>query len=181
MINKETEYKYMIYVLPNLNDSKKYKIKQSYFEKNEKTINIITNIFKNQISEETLNSINTFRIREIETDKTRYVLTLKTKGLNTRMEYEEEVSPEIGEYLKKISYKTIIKNRYVIFYETYKFEFDEYLNLCEPLLTVEVETEINKDNKENIERILKKHFKLEFKDITNEKKYKNKYLITKEK
>ena len=179
MINKEAEYKYMIFTLPNLDDSKKYYIKQSYFEKNEETLKIIKDVFQDKLNDELLKSINTFRIREITTDSIKYVLTLKTKGINTRMEYEEEVSSNIGKYLINHSYKTIIKNRYVVNTHNYKFEFDEYLNLCSPLLTVEVETDINKKNQENIERILKNYFKLDFVDITNEKKYKNKYLLTK--
>lgn len=175
MVQNESEYKYLINTLPAFTNFQKYYFKQTYFTKNIETLQKIKSIFP-ELNEENIESLNTFRIRKIIGENCKFILTLKSKGLLVRTEYEEEISET--DYLFFFSYaeKTIEKNRYIESVEDLTFEFDEYLNTKEKLLTVEVETEINNENKTKIEAILRDKYNLLFQDVTNEKKYKNKYL-----
>lgn len=175
MINIETEYKFLVNKIPEVFDSI-YNITQSYFTLNDITKTEIKKIFT-ILNNDDFELINTYRIRIVSCNNiTKYIITLKTKGLNSRKEYEEEITKEQYDLFNKYSYKTIIKNRYVAQYNNYVFEFDEYFNLVEDIITCEVETKIEDVNYNNITNILKNYFHIEFQDVTNEKKYKNKYL-----
>ena len=77
-----------------------------------------------------MENISTKRVRLIKTDKISYVITLKTKGMYSREEYEVEISEKLyNEILKEKILSCVIKNRYKINNSIYTFEFDEYLNL----------------------------------------------------
>lgn len=168
----ETEVKYLINKLPNDLPSPLY-IEQRYFE-TVKTLNKILDLF----NLENLNNISTKRIRLIKTDKISYVITLKTKGLYSREEYEQEISEEFyQEILKENILSCVIKNRYKVNYLNYVFEFDEYLNLKTKLYTCEVEDSEFDKHQEEIEDILKNYFKLDYLDVTLNPKYKNSNLI----
>lgn len=179
MVNIESEYKYKINKIPNINFEKIYEITQSYFESNELTNKILKDIFSKEINDEVFKEINTFRIRKVIINKkTLYILTLKTKGLCKRLEFEKEIPFNIYKKLLVYTNKTIIKNRYVKDIDGYTFEFDEYLNIIMDLITVEIETDINDTNTKKIENILN-DLNIDYENITTEQKYKNKYLITK--
>lgn len=181
LMNYEIEYKYLIKKLPfdkeSQNIKKKY-IEQIYFktsaEKNE--------FIKKKVNLDSIENITTFRVRKIiENNLTYYILTLKTTGQLQREEYEAFLSEYEYRYLSEEIVTVIIKNRYIedVIYndKTYTFEFDEYLNLNIDLLTCEVEVDsIDKRLKEDIEHILRDVYGLDYEDVTNEKKYKNKYL-----
>lgn len=168
----ETEVKYLINKLPNDLPNPLY-IEQRYFE-TVKTLNKILDLF----NLENLNNISTKRIRLIKTDKISYVITLKTKGLYSREEYEQEISEEFyQEILKENILSCVIKNRYKVNYLNYVFEFDEYLNLKTKLYTCEVEDSEFDKHQEEIEDILKNYFKLDYLDVTLNPKYKNSNLI----
>lgn len=175
MVNIETEYKFLVNKIPKVFNNV-YNITQSYFSLNDITKAEIKKIFT-ILNNDDFELINTYRIRMVScNNKTKYIITLKTKGLNSRKEYEEEITKEQYDLFYKYSSKTIIKNRYVVEYNNYVFEFDEYFNLVENIITCEVETEIEDVNYNNITNIFKNYFHIEFQDVTNEKKYKNKYL-----
>ena len=181
LMNYEIEYKYLIKELPfdkeSQNIKKKY-IEQIYFktsaEKNE--------FIKKKVNLDSIENITTFRVRKIiENNLTYYILTLKTTGQLQREEYEAFLSEYEYRYLSEEIVTVIIKNRYIedVIYndKTYTFEFDEYLNLNIDLLTCEVEVDsLDKRLKEDIEHILRDVYGLDYEDVTNEKKYKNKYL-----
>ena len=168
----ETEVKYLINKLPDNLPAPLY-IEQRYFEPI-KTYNQILDLF----NLESLNGISTKRVRLIKTCKISYVITLKTKGLYSREEYEKEISEELyNQILKEEMKSCVIKNRYKINYLQYTFEFDEYLNLKTKLYTCEVEDNEFDKHKEEIENSLKEYFKLEFLDVTLNPKYKNSNLI----
>lgn len=174
--NYEIEYKYLIYKLPDNIENKKY-IEQIYFTSNDEK----NELLKKLVNLDNIDNINTFRVRKIIDNNISYVLTLKSKGDLYRSEYECNLSENDYKYLSEEVESIIIKNRYVIKKsfnnDDYTFEFDEYLNLNTDLLTVEVEVDsLEPKYKQDIEYILSNVFKLEYKDITNEKKYKNKYL-----
>lgn len=168
----ETEVKYLINKLPN-NLPKPLYIEQRYFEP-VNTLQIILKMF----NLDSLNGISTKRVRLIKTDKISYVITLKSKGLYSREEYEQEITEEIYNQILKEEIKScVVKNRYKIKINNYVFEFDEYLNLKEKLFTCEIEGENILDHQNEIEDILLNYFNLEFKDVTLDGKYKNSNLI----
>lgn len=178
MVQNETEYKYLINQLPKFTNYKKYYFNQTYFSKNQETLARIRKIFP-QLTLESFEEINTFRIRKVISEQKQYILTLKTKGLLTRKEYEEEITEDDYLFFLRFSEKTIKKYRYVEIVNNYTFEFDKYLNTINDLLTVEVETEITLENQKNIEDILHNYYKLTYQNVTDKKEYKNKYLQTK--
>ena len=181
LMNYEIEYKYLIKKLPfdkeSQNIKKKY-IEQIYF----KTSDEKNEFIKKKVNLDSIENITTFRVRKIiENNLTYYILTLKTTGQLQREEYEAFLSEYEYRYLSEEIETVIIKNRYIedVIYndKTYTFEFDEYLNLNIDLLTCEVEVDsLDKRLKEDIEHILRDVYGLEYEDVTNEKKYKNKYL-----
>ena len=106
------------------------------------------------------------------------MITLKTKGLYSREEYEEEITKELYDAILKEEIKScVIKNRYKVKYLDFIFEFDEYLNLKNKLYTCEVEDNNLDKHQEIIENCLKDYFKLEYLDVTLNPKYKNSNLI----
>lgn len=168
----ETEVKYLINKLP-INLPNPMYIEQRYFEP-VNTLDKILTLF----NLESLNGIPTKRIRLIKTNQISYVITLKTKGLYSRVEYEKEISEELyNEILKEEVKSCVIKNRYKIKIKNYVFEFDEYLNLKKSLFTCEVEDENILEHQKDIENILLNYFNLEFKDVTLDHKYKNSNLV----
>lgn len=173
-MNIETELKYEISSLPNFEQKeliKKIYIEQDYLigSKNEQFYKTLFNI--------SLEEISVFRIRKIKTENsTEYVLTLKSKGMVSRKEYEKNITEDIYNHLLESSNgQLIIKNRFVVSHNGLKFEFDEYLNLCNKLFTVEVEMNEKdlQNNKLIIEESLNKHFNVSFTDVTYDKRYKN--------
>ncbi len=173
-MNIENELKYVINELPcNLNEP--YQIIQYYFDPRNLE-NDLMNIFK--IND--LSTITTFRLRLVEHLSIKHnYLTLKSKGLLSRKEYEVEIDDKMkNKILKQPIISTIVKNRYIIKYDEYNFEFDEYLNLGYNLFTVEIEFKSDmENNKRTIEMILDKYFKLKYKDVTFDPSYKNSNLL----
>ena len=175
MNNIETELKYRVNNIPSKYD-KKIGIAQTYFN-GLKRKDLLDKIFPNI----DIDTINTFRTIIKYDNKSNYIVTLKTKSEDnySRLEYEKEISKEEYDLLNNDNiYSIIIKNRYIINYDKYKFEFDEYLNLKTNLITVEVEldsSDLNIINEEKIkiESILKDHFNLEYLDVTKDYRYKN--------
>lgn len=168
----ETEVKYLINKLPSNLPSPMY-IEQRYFEP-VNTLNTILELF----NLESLDNIPTRRVRLIKTDKVSYVITLKTKGIYSREEYEKEISEELYNLiLNEKILSCVIKNRYKVTNSGYVFEFDEYLNLKTKLYTCEVEDEECEKHQDEIENILENYFKIEYVDVTLDHKYKNSNLI----
>jgi len=171
--NYEMEYKYLVDRLPLEFEYKKRYIEQRYFITNDNKNKLLMSLTKL----DSLDNINTFRVRKITEEKMYYILTLKSKGDLSREEYEVEISESDYNYLSEEVESEIIKNRYIISVNDFVFEFDEYLNLKEDLLTAEVEVDtLDEKLKLDIELIMKDVLKVDFTDVTNEKKYKNKYL-----
>ena len=114
----ETEVKYLINKLPDNLPAALY-IEQRYFEP-DKTKNIILELFNLN----SLENISTKRVRLIKSNQISYVITLKTKGLYTREEYEKEISEELYNLILTEEINScVIKNRYKINYLNYIFEF----------------------------------------------------------
>lgn len=170
----EIELKYLVSHIPSFD--KKIEITQVY---------LLPNAIEKKVLEAKVNitsdDINTYRIRYTkENNSIKYLLTLKTSGDISRNEYETIITKEeYQKFLLITNESRIIKNRYVKYYKSYRFEFDEYLNVEPKFFTCEVElSDINIDNdKKIIESILRNDFKLDIKDVTKDKKYKNKYLF----
>ncbi len=168
-MNNEIELKYKVSNIPNVYDDK-MEIIQIYFD-GFKKLDILENLF----TDLDFNKINTFRLRNINKDK--YVITLKTKGSLSRLEYEKEISKDVFDSLCKDNILSmIIKNRYVLKHDKYCFEFDEYLSLKINLYTCEVELESLDDidnDKLKIEKAFRDYFKIDYLDVSNDSRYKN--------
>lgn len=173
MHNTETEYKFLVNDFPLGVDLKRpCEIVQIYFDGTKK-IKELQELFPDV----DLELIDTFRVRMVTYYKNScYIATLKTKGAVSRDEYEVHGSKEkITSLYTDNMLSIVIKNRYVMYHKTYCFEFDEYLNLNTPLITVEVE--INQldcgEKKQEIIDILTNDFKLNAIDVTCDNRYKN--------
>lgn len=169
----ELEYKYLINKFPEFGELNynKVNIVQHYCILNDEQKQKLYNLFNIQ------SEMDVFRVRKITTEKQiNYILTLKSKGLISREEYECDIDENMFLELSSSIESTIVKNRYTLKIDKYKFEFDEYLNLGIDLKTVEVELN-NADKLDrdimNIESILKNELLLEIEDITTNIKYKN--------
>ena len=105
-------------------------------------------------------------------NETKYFLCGKTKGLEARQEYEKQIDEKLAEaILQKRTLGKVFKDRYVVLCEGYKFEFDNYTD--RNLTVCEIEVNPSNDNLKHIEQILTNHFKLEIKNVTNDKNFKN--------
>lgn len=170
-MSKELELKYKVDHLPEIL-SNPQSISQYYFDPSRIT-DLINKYFPNVVIE----TINTFRYRKISyIGNIRNVLTLKTKGLLEREEYETDITEEDAKLILEQPINSVIhKNRFVFLHEGYKFEFDEYLNLKEPLFTCEIELNygFEQKDKQYIESILRDTFKVSYIDVTLDKRYKN--------
>lgn len=172
MANLETELKYLINKLPD-NITNPIYIEQRYFK-----MDNVEEQLKKLFNLESLEDISTSRIRLIKNKKISYVLTLKTKGLYSRVEYEQEISKELYDLLLNQPIEScVIKNRYKVNINDYIFEFDEYLNLNTKLYTVEIEVDDIQTHQQILEDILQNEFELDFIDVTLNPKYKNSNLI----
>lgn len=163
----EEELKFLIDRIPRCKYNDEFHISQYYIcaENNKDLIRDLFNIS---------GDYDTFRLRIIKRSSgTRNIVTIKGRGLLKREEYEIEVDDKIRDYLIDKHNKKIEKKRYAYSYCGYDFEFDEYFNTIDVLYTVEVEGENIIMQKEKIESILKEYFKLNYKDVTFDKKYKN--------
>lgn len=164
----ETELKYLINKLPS-NLPLPHYIEQRYFDRRG-----VEDILKKMFDLNSLDNISTTRIRLIKHLEISFVITLKTKGLYSRCEYEKELTEkEYKVFLNQPITSCIIKNRYIINKSEFNFEFDEYLNLKNKLYTVEVEVANIENNRQKIEQILDNDFSLNFKDVTLDFRYKN--------
>lgn len=174
MNNKECEVKFLINKLPNLPaDTNVYYIEQYYFNPDN-----YQDIIKELFNLSSLDNINTYRVRKIKNNKViSYILTLKSKGLYERDEYETTINEELFKKFINNKISLIIKNRYIVFKDNFKFEFDEYLNLKEILYTVEVEDDDIENKIPLIEEILKNQFKIECKNVSNDLRYRNSNLL----
>lgn len=174
MKNIETEVKYRIDKLPNFLP-KPHNIRQIYFDIN-KVSNLVSDVFPSI----DLSIISTFRVRRIEYEDIKYILTLKTKAIGyTRGEFEKEITEELANKLINNNVLSeIVKNRYVIEKDEFKFEIDEYLNLKTQLFTCEVEVDnINDTVLASIERILKNDFMVDYLNVSDDVRYRNSNLI----
>ena len=174
----ETEFKFLVPSLPktNFGNVKVYHINQIYFD-GSKRKDLLTKVYPDL----DINVLSTFRVRKIiHNNKENYILTLKSKALPngmSRYEYEKEIDKETF-YLLIIDNidSEIIKNRYVDEYDGYKFEFDEYLNLAKPLVTVEVEVDNVEDYNQDVLKyagLIKGRYNLDARDVTHNHIYKN--------
>ena len=148
----------------------KYSIEQTYIN-----IDDAKDYFSKllNLSNKQVEIIDTARIRKLTTQNvTKYFLCGKTKGLEARQEYEKQIDEKLASsILQKRTLGKVFKNRYVVFYEGYKFEFDNYTD--RNLTVCEIEVNPSNDNLKQIEQILTSHFKLKIKNITNDQNFKN--------
>lgn len=115
MKNMEIERKFLVKYMPNIDDCKKFYIKQGYISTNP-----------------------VLRIRQINE---KYIFTFKGKGDIQRKEIEEEISKdEFDNLWLKIEGEAIIKTRYVISLDNgLKAELDIYEGNLKGFKNVEVE------------------------------------------
>lgn len=174
-MSKEIELKYLVSKIPD-NFNEKIYIDQKYFNPKGKE-EYLKSLFKDI----DLNTINTFRLRTItKNNKTTYILTLKSKGINySRDEYEIEIDKKTYNLLNKDIESEIIKNRYIKIVDNYKFEFDEYLNLKIKPITLEVELETETNIEEDISKIetILTSLNISFENVTFDNRYKNSNLM----
>lgn len=164
----ETELKYLINRLPSDLPFAHY-IEQRYFDRRG-----VEDILKKMFNLESLDNISTTRIRSIKHEDISYIITLKTKGLYSRYEYEKLLTKKEYEvFLNQPITSCIIKNRYIINKGEFNFEFDEYLNLKNKLYTVEIEVDNIENSRQKIEQILSNDFSLKYEDVTLDFRYKN--------
>ncbi len=170
-MNIEKEYKFKVDKIPN-NLESKY-IVQTYFNKEGK-LDRIKSLFKDI----DINKIDTFRVRKtVVNNKTKYVLTLKSKGDFERLEYETIISKEDYNFFTLNNViSCVIKNRYYLYENNLKFEFDEYLNLKDELYTCEIEVDSNFNDMNLIFDVFNK-YNIKYEDITYKNEYKNSNLI----
>lgn len=173
----ETEFKFLVNKLPVKHiKSEPYEIVQIYFD-GSRRLDLLNGFFP----EVDLRTIHTFRIRIINyMGTTKYLLTLKTSGDISREEYEKEIDKNEADMLYEDNIETaIVKNRYRVEYHSYVFEFDEYMNLKRPMITVEVEIE-NKDiekKRQEIIAVIRNVFELKYEDVSSDYHYRNSNLI----
>lgn len=173
MANIETELKYLVdKIPPHLDFVEFYQI---YFDPSD-LIDELSTLFHI----EDFHTISTSRIRKvIRGENVKYVVTLKTKGALSRLEYEEEVSFLFAEKILSQPILSIIhKKRYFLKENDLTFEFDEYLNLGIELNTVEVELPTVDVQKfiPLIENTFNK-YQLKTIDVSLDPRYKNSNLI----
>ena len=171
--NIETEYKFLVDKLP-LKFDKKVSIIQYYFDKSLKR-DLIIELFN--LTNQEFDELSTARIRDVEEDgQKKYIVTVKSKGVLSRKEYEKEVSFDLYQmFVADGVFSVIIKNRYYC-YKEYCYEFDEYLNLKEKMYTCEVElaeNEVDDSVVIRIQELLKEDFDIIAIDVTKDHRYKN--------
>ena len=174
MNNLETEFKFRIDKLPTINFSnvKKHYIKQIYFDGRKKI-----DVLKNYFPDVDFEMINTYRIRYIDDI---IILTIKSKAIQngfSRIEEEKEIKEiDVEKLISDTDSNIIIKNRYIDYYQGYKFEFDEYLNLGTNLFTVEIEVDKDFRYEDNVNKLIElvmNHYQVECQDVTFDPIYKN--------
>jgi adenylate cyclase len=135
------------------------KVEQNYLKK--KYLEKIKEDFKIKID---------FKINQIRTRKIgeKYFLTLKSKGILSREEFEIPINKESYEKYKKFTKKSIKKYRLEKIVRGKKYFFDYYEEL--KLVILEIEFKSEKEAKK---------FKIKEKEITKIKKYGNKNLARK--
>ena len=171
----EKEYKFVVNKIP-LHCSSCLKIRQIYFDRRF-TDKVLLKILKIPFWQ--LKKIDNVRLRIIMQDnnQNKYYLTAKTGEMQERTEYEKEISGKVAR--KLLSLKTIgeiKKKRYIVDYLGYRFEFDRYLNY-KKLIVCEVEVNEENDDYKQITDILEKVFNLKYKDVTQNKEYKNSEIV----
>jgi CYTH domain-containing protein len=170
MENVESEFKFVVGGIPEEFDEKKF-IEQTYFDITDLEGELVDILHLSVAEQKTLESVRLRR--ESGQFGRRNFLTAKGKGGFSRLEYEEKVDDVTSEkLLKKKSLGQVKKTRYIVEKGGFKFEFDDYSFPLTNLKVCEIETS-QKQNLAKIELILKNEFKIHFKNVTGEKKYKN--------
>lgn len=165
-IHIEKEYKFIVNKLPK-NIEKIIKINQFYFNflnKSDFLTNFLNLSLKNVVSA---------RVRiSTENNKTKYILTLKSKGEIEREEQEIEITKEMAIFLLKDNIiSKISKTRFITYKNNLNIEFDKFNN---GLILAEVELNKNQTYEEVIKTL--KELNISFKDVTNNPTYKNENL-----
>ena len=172
--NTETEFKFLVSAFPEKYDEK-LEIEQVYFDHTKKS-KLVTSL----LGLENLDNIDTARVRSIKKqNKQSYFLTVKSKGLFERKEYEKQISKSLYDFLMEDALSVVRKNRYILKIDKYKLEFDQYKNK-QGLITCEVEIE-NKNIKQQYDEIFNiiNNLGICAKNVTEDKKYKNDNLAEK--
>lgn len=164
----EIEYKFLVDSIPVTQD--KTFISQFYIQ----DTNALSFAFKTlRLSKKQSNAIDTVRIREsLSSQSKKYYLTAKTKGDFIRQEYEKEIPENIALALIKYTNKTIKKVRSSVTVDDLKFEFDFYFERADRLKICEIEVK-NDKKYAKILKIFENYFKIQARDVTCIKEYKN--------
>ncbi len=164
----EIEYKFLVDSIPVTQD--KTFISQFYIQ----DTNALSFAFKIlRLSKKKSKDIDTVRVREsLSSQSKKYYLTAKTKGDFIRQEYEKEIPENIALVLIKHSNKSISKVRSSVTVDDLKFEFDFYFERADRLKICEIEVK-NDKNYAKILKIFENYFKIQAKDVTCIKEYKN--------
>lgn len=116
--------------------------------------------------------LNTHPVVRIRRSNDEYYLTYKGSGMMKRTEYNLPLNKESYEHmLPKADGKILSKKRYLIPYDKYTIELDEFLKDYEGLYLAEVEF----DTEEEANSFTPPSWFLE--DVTNDKKYHNSNMI----
>lgn len=116
--------------------------------------------------------LNTHPVVRIRRSNDEYYLTYKGLGMMKRTEYNLPLNKESYEHmLPKADGKILSKKRYLIPYDKYTIELDEFLKDYEGLYLAEVEF----DTEEEANSFTPPSWFLE--DVTNDKKYHNSNMI----
>jgi CYTH domain-containing protein len=178
--NLEIELKFLLDSLPEFIPTRIYDIEQIYLDKKCFSDDLLRNIIADY---GLFDDIAEIRIRKktnlLDNNVDNYFFTIKTQGDITRGEYEVEISPE--QYVKLQNEIKIIgsltKRRYVKKIDDLTYEIDEYTNVHNGLIILEVELPNEHFVIDDIVRKICESFKItNIKDVTCDKKYKNKNL-----
>jgi CYTH domain-containing protein len=178
--NLEIELKFLLDSLPEFIPTRIYDIEQIYLDKkcfsNDSLRNIITDCgLFDDIAEIRIRKKTNLSNNNVDN----YFFTIKTQGDLTRGEYEVEISLE--QYVKLQNDIKIVgnltKRRYIKELDGLKYEFDEYTNVHNGLIILEVELPNENFVIGDIVQKICESFKItNIKDVTCDKKYKNKNL-----
>lgn len=180
--SEEIEGKYLIAYLPSIMKNSTFQeLTQFYLDKN----NPVVKTHCQKYFDVDLKNIDTARVRSVvNCSESIFFITLKGRGLVSRLEYEKKIpEKEYISLLETVNKKNAVnKKRYIdkITVDDYqlKAEFDCFSGKLDGLIVCEIEVP-DADILKRMLSFLRKHYcfeKSEIKDVTKDHRYKNNHL-----